>query len=429
MPVFAYMKNKIAEIVNIFRVVILEIFLKFFGSPCKFFRNLFFGQTIPEKKIINISREGGHVFFGYYDITPFSQDDKVLLAMQTSLVGRAPGAGDEAEVGFYHINTPQRDFTSIGKTNTWCWQQGCRLQWYGGGKNQIIYNCMVDGEYGAIIKEIPSGNEIKTIKKPLYALSKNGKWGLSLDFSRLQRLRPGYGYGVLPDRSAEDLILNDNGIKLVNLKTNETHQLFSLKDISEIEPRDSMTDAEHYFNHLMFNPSGNKFLFFHLWVKSGKRHSRMFVADRNGENIKLLNNSGSVSHYNWISEDKIILFSLLEEKNKYMYAIFNSLNGKINYFGKNVPKKDGHPTSLKNNEIFITDTYPDRLFQRSVLSYNIKKDKTEVLARFEDPRNFAGEFRCDLHPRISNNEKMICVDRVIDNRRSISLIPLDIENS
>lgn len=419
------MKNKIIRIAGIVYGIIPKIFINFCMERLKYIRGSLFSQTITGEKIINISQKDKHVFFGYYDITPFSEDDSILLAMQTPFIKRSPGIRDEAEIGFYQVNYPERGFTFLGRTSTWCWQQGCRLQWYGKDKNQIIYNCIVNGEYGFIIAEVPSGRIIKKIKKPLYSISEDGDWGLSLNFSRLQRLRPGYGYGILPDNSANNPRPDDDGVELINLKTGESKLLFSVKDIAEIKPHNSMDGANHYFNHLMINPSGSKFLFFHLWMKDEKRHSRMFVMDKNGENIKLLNNSGSVSHYNWVSDDEIILYSLVGDKNKYTYAIFNSLSGKISYFGKNVPKKDGHPTLLKNGKIFITDTYPDLLSQRSLLSYDIERDEAKVLARFDDPRNFTGEFRCDLHPRISNNEKMICVDRIINGKRNISIIPVD----
>jgi hypothetical protein len=151
----------------------------------------------------------------------------------------------------------------------------------------------------------------------------------------------------------------------------------------------------------------------------------MFVSDKNGSNVKLLNNSGSVSHYNWKSDDEIILYSYIKEKGSYMYAIFNSLDGSIQYFGKNVPRNDGHPTFLNNNNFFITDTYPDLCSQRNLLRYSLTEDDTRVLARFDSPYEFSGQFRCDLHPRISHNEKMICIDRFINDKRSISIVPID----
>lgn len=421
------MNNFIRKFIFLYDAILPKMLVNFRRKIFRTVGNFWRMPVIRVDKIANYREKGKHVFFGYYDVTPFSYDDKIILAIQVPLIERTPITNDEAEVGFYYVNSPEHGFISLGKTNTWCWQQGCRLQWYAGKSNQIVYNCMINGKYGSVIREVPSGKIIKEIAKPLYSIGLDGKWGLSLDFSRLQRLRPGYGYSILPDASAGNLRPDYNGIGLVGLETGEWRQLFSLKEISKIDPHKSMKGAEHYFNHIMFNPSGKKFLFFHLWMsKNRKRNSRLFVSDRDGKNLKLVNNSGSVSHYNWITDDEIISYSLVEKKKKYMYAIFDSRNGKIKYFGKNVPKGDGHPTFL-NNKVFITDTYPDLLFQRSILKYNMKKDKTEVLARFNEVTQFSGEFRCDLHPRISHNEKMICVDRIFNNKRCVSLIPFNID--
>lgn len=418
--------NFFERIIRLFDVYFPKALVSFRVKIFRLIGIFFLFQAVKENNIINFGEENKHVFFGYYDITPFNFNDKLLLAMHAPIINRAPGAEDYAELGFYDLNNPKNNFISLGKTSTWSWQQSCRLQWYADRKNQIIYNCLIENKYGALIKEISSGITIKKINKPLYSISQDGNWGLSLDFSRLQRLRPGYGYGVLPDKSIGNLCPDYNGIELVNLETNEFRQLFSLKEIAKIKPHSSMLGAEHYFNHLMFNPSGNKFLFFHLWMdKNKKRYSRLFVSNREGNNIKLINNSGSVSHYNWISEDEIILYSLIKEKGEYMYAIFNSQNGKIRYFEKNIPFKDGHPTMIKDNKIIITDTYPDLLSKRNLLSYDLKNDKTTIIARFDSPTNLAGEFRCDLHPRISNNNKMICVDRIVNGRRNISVVSLE----
>jgi hypothetical protein len=389
----------------------------------KYLRALFSNQLVSEKAIINFGCKDKHVFFGYYDIAPFDESENFLLAMCAPLIDRAPDFEDEAEVGYYYLNNLEHGYVSLGRTNTWCWQQGCRLQWYGEGNKQIIYNCLVDGKYGAVIKEIDSGKIVREIKKPLYSISKGGKWGLSLDFSRLQRLRPGYGYSTLKDESQGELVPK-RGIDLVNMETGDFHKVISLYDIKKIEPHKSMDGAEHYFNHLMFNPSGTKFIFYHLWNKNGKRYSRIFVADRDGSNIKILNNSGKSSHYNWISDDKIILYSYIEEIKKYSFAIFD-IEGKKFFFGEDAPERDGHPTYLNDLKIFITDTYPDLYLQRNLLAYKLKENKVIVLARFDSLKHSAKEFSCDLHPRVSNSKKMICVDRIINKKRNISIIPFN----
>jgi hypothetical protein len=131
-----------------------------------------------------------------------------------------------------------------------------------------------------------------------------------------------------------------------------------------------------------------------------------------------------VSHYNWKSDGEIILYSYLSEKKKYAYAIFNIENEDVEFLEKNIPNSDGHPTFFKSGDVFIADTYPDLCFQRNLISCDLKNKKMKIIARFNDSKYFTGEFRCDLHPRISNSEKMVCIDRLIKNKRSLSIIPI-----
>jgi len=414
----------VLKIIRIFDELAPDLAVDFRINMFRFISDLFFHQSILNSKVQNFKDEKDSIFFGYYDITPFSYNNEKILAIRSPELLTSPTINNHADVGFFNISKPDC-FIKLSKTNAWCWQQGCRLQWIGDRGKKIIFNCTENNSYIAKIIEIKSGKVEKKIKRAIYSISGNGKWGLSLDFSRLQRLRPGYGYGVLRDKTIGVSCPKNSGIELIDLSTNKVTLLFSIYRIATINPHKSMDQAEHYFNHIMFNPSGDKFLFLHLWNKNNKRHSRLFVANRNGDDIKLINNSGIVSHYNWISDDDILLYSLVEEREALMYAIFSSVDNKIKYFKSNIPKKDGHPTLLKGDkDIMLTDNYPGLCSRRSVLLYQIKKDKVEVLARFDSPRTFSGEFRCDLHPRISNDEKKICVDRVINGKRCISVMPI-----
>ena len=143
--------------------------------------------------------------------------------------------------------------------------------------------------------------------------SEDGEWGLSINFSRLQRLRPGYGYSNLPDNTKSELCPTNDGIYRINLSTGEKILLLSLKIISSFLPKETMIEAEHYINHLSFNPSGNRFMFFHLWIKDGLRFSRLFTADINGNNVFILNNEGHVSHYCWKSDKELLVYGYHQE--------------------------------------------------------------------------------------------------------------------
>lgn len=382
-------------------------------------------QTVSRSEIRILTVPNSHIFFGYYDVTPFSHDDGYLLAQKTRNILSSDVSSEQMEIGYFSLEEKHPTFQVLGVTDTWCWQQGCRLQWLSGKNEKIIYNKSIDGNYGSVIQNVTTGKVERKIPHPVYSVASDGKKALSLDFSRLQRLRPGYGYSVFPEKSLGDFLPEDNGITFVDLESGKSNLVVSLSQIAAIAPHESMERAEHYFNHIMFNHSGNRFLFLHLWVREGRRYSRLLTSNLAGTDIRLLNNSGVASHYNWISNNEIVLFSKLPS-GKLAYAIFKDDPGKDNYeILTDVPEKDGHPTLICSNSFMITDTYPDIFSQRNLLLCDLVKGNTKVLARFDSPNLFAKDVRCDLHPRISNTSKQVCVDTVVNGNRAMGLIRLE----
>ncbi len=359
-----------------------------------------------------------HVFFGYYDVTPFSANNEYLLATKARLKNVAPSPNEELIVGYYDLKK-ENSFIELGSTTTWCWQQGCRLSWY--NNEFVTYNKVVDGKNGAVIQNIKTKNIKRKLCMPIYDITPDGKWGLSLDFSRLQRLRPGYGYTTFPDESQGQKAPPDNGIWLVDIKNNNSRLLFSINDIAKISPRDSMKEAEHYFNLLSFSPDGKRLMFFHWWKKGDKRTSRLFIADREGENLRLLENETIVSHYTWKNDNELLITGI-HPKEGFHYWLYNINTGERSIIGENILMSDGHPTYFSNKKYMVTDTYPDQYGDQSILLYNIQSSNTTTLAAFYTPIKFLGEIRCDLHPRLNLNNELICVDVIKRAKREIVIV-------
>lgn len=70
----------------------------------------------------------------------------------------------------------------LGSTNSWNVQQGAMVQWLGPNfDEEIIYNDFQNGDYCSVILNIKT-NEKRIIKKPVYNVSSDGRWALTLDF-------------------------------------------------------------------------------------------------------------------------------------------------------------------------------------------------------------------------------------------------------
>lgn len=375
---------------------------------------------------ITLSSINCHTFFGYYDINPFSSTEDNILAMRVDSELSSPKPGRLAELGYFKLNDNNHDFISFASTQTWNWQQGCRLQWYTQNNDKtVLFNTMIADHYGAVVMEPESGIINQQIDYPLYHVEKTGKWGLSLNFSRLHRLRPGYGYAVLHDETENELCPANDGVWLIDIRNNKSKLLFSLAELPKISPHESMSEAQHYINHLCFNPSGSAFMFFHLWVDTdNRRHSRLFVSDTDGSSLKLLVNTGHVSHYTWFSDEKLLVTTYVTKNRQLRYVIYDIHQGFDSIIGINNLTFDGHPSFFREGNFIVTDTYPDEYRDQKLLLFNTEKEQVKVIDRFNSPIEFKGELRCDLHPRISPSGTKICIDMPEVNLRVMKIIDI-----
>lgn len=377
---------------------------------------------VSSYEITSFGKDGEQTFFGYYDKTPFSKDDSMVLGTVARCGNRVPRKDDILLIGYYDIAN-SKVFNTVGETNTWCWQQGCRLQWH--PKNEtslIVYNKTVNNGYGAIIQDIRNGKVIEELDFPIYDIDHNGKLALTLNFSRLGRLRPGYGYVNYSDSTQNEIAPKNDGIWIYDLETKRNKLIISLEQLSNLKPSMTMDGANHYVNHLLFSPSSKRFLFFHLWLNNGKRYSRLLTSDIDGNNIHLLTNEGKVSHYTWKSTDEILATIHYDSMGTRYYLLNNTkFESKIIY--NEHLDSDGHP-SYSRNGILLTDTYPDKNGDRKLVLIDTEGTKN-VIGKFYSPFEYNGECRCDLHPRWNRFGNALIFDSAHSGERKMYMMKID----
>jgi len=366
--------------------------------------------------------DGAHVFFGYHDITPFHARDSHLLAHRVPL-GASP-LSDAAEVGYFELETGR--FTVLGRTDLWCWQMGSRLRWLPNGR--IAWNALVDERTcGCAIADADSGRIVGNLRVPLYDIDTCGRYGLSLDFSRLQRLRPGYGYARLPEAMPAEARPGASGIELVSLADGRHELLVSVAEIAAIDPHPGMVDATHYLNHLTFAPSGERFCVFHIWQETdGRRRLRHLVFNIDGRLISCIPGQEHVSHYDWLGDGtSLLVFARLPGDSAPCYQVIDIATDERTPVGNGALAEDGHPMYRPGHEpIFVSDTYPDRNGYRQLYLCDGATGATHGLVAFHSPTALRGEIRCDLHPRWSPDGRFIAVDSAHAGRRAIVVVDL-----
>lgn len=357
--------------------------------------------------------DGGEWFFGYYDKSPWDLTGKRVLAMRAEAVD-SPAPEESAalyliEGGHYH---------KFAQTQTWNTQQGCMLQWRGPAfRSQVIYNDFREGRYVSVLFDIDARREQRVFPMPVYAVSRDGKTALTLDFSRLNRLRPGYGYANCPDATANAACPTTTCIWRMSLETGDVTPILTYTALCAFEEKTSMRMATHKINHIMINPSGTRFMVLHRWFEGAVKHTRLLTFDMDGKAPFTLADEDFVSHCNWLSDTEILSFCRLGGQDGYYSLTDRTLEHRRLW--PNLTR-DGH-MSAGQSGLIVTDSYPDKTRMQSV--YVMDGDSVTRLARVFSPFKFDRDIRCDLHPRFDLSGTRIMIDATFEGRRAMYELP------
>jgi len=367
-------------------------------------------------------------WFGYYDKLQFDPTGRYVLGMEVDFEHRSPRADDIIRIGMVDLQAGDK-WIELDASRAWGWQQGCMLQWIPGTKNSILWNDRKDGRFVCHIMDTVSRKK-RTIDYPIYTVTPDGKFGASVDFRRIQDLRPGYGYAGLPDPNKNDMAPKDSGIWLVDLATGKGKLIVSLADIAKIPfPGRNVTGAKHYFNHLLFNGDGTRLEFLHRYRPNGGRGgfiTRMLTCGLDGSDVRTVDPSGSTSHFIWRGTDKILAWSRYKNRSGFFLYEDKPGGGKVVQVGRGVMTLNGHCTYLPGNKWILNDTYPrGRERMQDVYLYHIATGKRVELGKFHRPKKYSGEWRVDTHPRVSRDGKTVCIDSAHEGKgRQLYLIDI-----
>ncbi|MCC7147550.1 MAG: hypothetical protein IT443_14005 [Phycisphaeraceae bacterium] len=400
-----------------------------------------------------------HHWFGYYDKCPWDARHQRILAMEADFADRQPQPGEFITLGMVDGSGAGR-FVPFDRTSAWSWQQGTMLQWLegahkayagtavssvgvsdgtvtpsggpsggggatsgaatsGGGGGAVIYNRQGLRHYVGVIRNLDQACE-RLLPRPVYDVSRDGQLALTLDFSRLHRLRPGYGYAGLPDETAAQPAPADAGIWAMDLRTGQAELILSLAWAAAQQPRPDMQGAQHWFNHLTFNPSASRFVFVHRWQRATDRQwqTRLYVSDPRGHDVRLVLDDGMASHFDWRDDDTLLVWGRTQAVGDRFYLIDVS-TGSWQVVGDGVLTEDGHCSYSPDRRWIVTDTYPDGRHMRHLMLYRVADRKCVSVGWFYSPPAQPTPCRCDLHPRWDRCGHRLCIDSFHEETRQI----------
>lgn len=363
----------------------------------------------------HVKSRSAHVFRGYYDIDFFDDAREKFLI---HILPKEKETGNCIGIGYYDLL--KKEIVQLTESHAWCWQQGSRLRWL--DSTNLLFNDCLSGKYISRVVNVETKVTVRQFDAPLYDVASDKGFGLSLNFSRLQRLRPGYGYKTLEDSTIGIIASEDDGIFYVDLHSNEKKLIVSLRRLHElIRPE---LDGEDYINHICLSPDKDSFIFFYIVTDKPGRKSKVYLcwSDVDGKNINILESDVQTSHYTWLN-NAVLLTTYLKPNDgmKQGYRLYDISKGCNREYGNGILTLDGHPTFISNESI-VTDTYPQvRDGNNQYLRvYDDQNHALKNIGRFFQDVRYSGEKRCDLHPSVCGD--YISVDTSCNGLRSVVLI-------
>jgi len=369
-------------------------------------------ELVTPESWAGVEESRGDVFFGYYDKPPWSRD------MSKAVFHRWDGH----TMAVIAVDRLDHRRILVGHTQAWNWQQGAMAQWAFLKDSVIVFNTLANDVLGCRMVDL-DGTMDRFIPWTLQCLHPGGKEALTLNYRRLQRLRPDYGYRVLAKNFSFDQPLDKDGIWRVDLDNGTGLVIINLAQLSEYKPVPEMEGAEHRVNHLIYSPTGDRFVFLHRYAGSRGAYSRLYAAQADGSKLRLLMEARMVSHYHWRDQDHLLVWGRsLEYGDRYYLVDVNT--GERETVGAGVLDRygDGHCSFSRDGRWILTDTYPDRARQQRLLLFDIHSGDMITVGRFFSPLSYNGVSRCDLHPRFSPDGKWISIDSAHSGRRGTYFI-------
>jgi hypothetical protein len=350
-------------------------------------------------------------WFGYYDKLEFDPSGRYVLGMEVDFEHRSPRPDDVISVGMVDLHDGDR-WIPLGESRAWCWQQGCMLQWVPGSQTEVIWNDRQGDHFISRVLDVKS-QMTRELPAPVYALSPDGRWAIAPDFRRLHDTRPGYGYAGIPDPNQDDPAPDDAGLWRTDLSTGRSELLFSFRQIAALPPlKGEPRRAKHWFNHLLVSPDGKRFAFLHRWRAPSDGQSfrtRLITANPDGSNLHVLDPHGKTSHFIWRDPDHILAWAFHPSHGEKFY-LYEDQTDRVSVIAPDLMPQNGHCTYLPGNRWILNDTYPDRQRLQHPYLYDTQRKTRHPLGHFLSPPEYAGEWRCDTHPRFSPDGRSVVID-------------------
>ena len=99
---------------------------------------------------------------------------------------------------------------------------------------------------------------------------------------------------------------------------------------------------------------------------------------------------------------------------------YNLKNKKFVKLNFDLSNNDGHPHTSDGN-LFVIDTYPNQFQQRYLYTFDLRLNELKVLGNAYNNFYLTNGKKCDFHPKLSKDNKLILIDTSHNLKREFNL--------
>ena len=351
------------------------------------------------------------------------------LALETDFHTHRPLPEDTANVGLIDRDTHR--FIRYARTNAFNLQQGSMMHWIDdiatkdsdGGTAEFTFNDWEDEKLVSRVVNASTGT-IRTIQGAMAAVSPTAPIAIGLNYARMAHCRAVVGYATYSEPNDVEAQPEGDGLYQLNLQEGSSELVLSIADVIRASNDARVIGKRTWFNHVLFNTDGTRLLFFCRVRQEKGFYTSLWTVNPDGSDLEMQIPFGyRISHFDWRTPTRILVSSDIVDEMGFVEFTDGSRDFKP--IGRGVLPSDGHASFSPNREWLLCDTYPrgpERLAQLMV--YNIAENRKIVLGEFHHEEQFAGDIRCDLHPRWAPDGETITFDSVHEGSRQIYLVKL-----
>ena len=368
-----------------------------------------------------------HFYASYFGINSWSKSERYATVLQTTLKDTLPAGKIPATLGMVDMET--REFIPLAETRAWNFQEGCMAHWLGWSPDSvIIYNDIREGRTVSVILNVHTREEIRVLPYPVSAVSPDGEYAISINFSRISITRPDYGYGLEgQDTRTDEMYPADDGLFLCNLRTGESKLLVAVRDVLDEIPEIKDPAGLEYFCHTLFSRDGSKVSWFARAIP--ERNTTAFTVDvKTGKFTRSFPDGWDGSHYDWLDGDRLMMTAKYDAK-EYSHVLFTVGQQDYTRLGGGMFDYDGHATFSPDGKWMITDSYPSpALYEQRLALLDMESGAILPLGRFVHDQSYETYqrwTRCDLHCRWSPSGKLIGFNSTHEGSRQAYFLKVD----